>query len=192
MQTSFAQDAYMLKVHFLYGSKPNKKYKTTEKKWFGGMLGGHAGIEVVDGKILHFLPKGTFHYIASKQPHSKYVYNTYRDFYEILGGKLENNKRLIVYIPITAQQKIRFDSLVTAYTNQPPYDYAFAGFRCGSATYQGLAMLDILPHLGNGATKLRIFYPRLLRKKILKLANKNKWKMEVQPGSISRKWEKDK
>ena len=51
----FAQDSTMLKVHFLYGSKPKKAFKHMQKKWFGGLIGGHAGIECGDGKILHFL-----------------------------------------------------------------------------------------------------------------------------------------
>jgi hypothetical protein len=138
------------------------------------------------------LPKGKFHFLPSKNKHSKYVYNSYADFYEILGGKLETNKSLIVHIPINTQQKLRFDSLVKAYTQNTPYDYAFMGFRCGSATYEGLALLDILPSLGAGTTKMRIFYPRLVRKKVIKLARKNNWKMVTQAGSVTRKWEKDK
>lgn len=63
---SYSQDSAYLKVHFLYGSKPLKKYKATEQKWFGGILGGHVGIEGDDDKIVNFLPKGKFHWLIKK------------------------------------------------------------------------------------------------------------------------------
>jgi hypothetical protein len=190
-QQSIAQDSTILKVHFLYGSKPKKKYKATEKKWFGGVLGGHAGVEVGGQKILHFLPVGKFHYLPKKNKHGRYDYNGYTNFYEILGGTLATNKRLVVSIPISAQQKQQFDSIVQSYTKQTPYDYAFAGYRCGSATYSCLGQLGIVPKYGKKSVALRIFYPRLLRKKILKLAAKNNWQLEQNEGAETRIWEKD-
>jgi hypothetical protein len=51
-----AQDSTAIKIHFLYGSKPAKEYKDVEQKWFGGMYGGHAGIEIDSNQILNFLP----------------------------------------------------------------------------------------------------------------------------------------
>src|SRR3954451_1597248 len=61
-----SQDSSVIKVHFLYGSKPFRKYKDTEPKWFGGMLGGHVGIETDSGQILNFTPRGSFHWLAKK------------------------------------------------------------------------------------------------------------------------------
>ncbi|WP_338814872.1 hypothetical protein V9L05_06675 [Bernardetia sp. Wsw4-3y2] len=59
---SYSQDTTFLKVHFLYGSKPLKSDKNTEQKWFGGILGGHVGIEVEEDKVLNFLPsRESFH-----------------------------------------------------------------------------------------------------------------------------------
>ncbi len=58
---AYAGDTAFLKVHFLYGSRPLKEYQDTEKKWFGGILGGHVGIEGDSNRIINFLPSGSFH-----------------------------------------------------------------------------------------------------------------------------------
>jgi hypothetical protein len=187
----FAQDSTMLKVHFLYGSKPKKAFKHMQKKWFGGLIGGHAGIECGDGKILHFLPHGKFHKIAKPNKHGRYVYNSYKDFYEILGGSIDSNQQTVVYIPVSMQQKQKYDSIVNAYTSNTPYDYAFIGYRCGSATYDGLSQLGILPRYNANAIKWKIFYPRKVRKRILRLAKKYHWHVETKRGCRSRKWERD-
>jgi hypothetical protein len=186
------QDSLFLKVHFLYGSKPTKQYRATEKKWFGGLLGGHVGLEWETGKVLHFAPKGKFHKWAKKVKHGKYIYGSQQEFYEILGGKLDSNQSAIVNIPISYLQKKTLDSIAQLYLTNTPYDYAFIGFRCGSASYETLAQIGILPKLGNTITKLSIFYPRKTRKRILKLAMENNWKIERKKGTICRKWEKDK
>jgi hypothetical protein len=185
------QDSIFLKVHFLYGSTPKKMYKTTDSAWFGGLLGGHAGLACGNDKILHFAPKGKFHKWPMKQKHGRYIYGDTKEFYEILGGSISTNKQTVVSIPISAQQKIIFDSIALAYMANTPYDYAFTGFRCGSATYEILAQMNILPNLGHSFTKLLIFYPRKLRKKILKLARKNNWKIEQKAGTEKRNWERD-
>jgi hypothetical protein len=162
-----------------------------QKKWFGGKLGGHVGLEISNNKMLHFLPKDKFHYIANRNKHSKYVYNTLKDFYEVLGGNIDSNKKVVVYLPIDAQQHQIFDSLVTNYKENPPYDYAFIGYRCGSATYEALAQLNIVPTKTFRQTKYQIFYPRLLRKRILKMAKKLNYRIVYQDGCITRNWEKD-
>jgi hypothetical protein len=141
---AYPQDT--LKVHFLYGSKPLRKYKDTESKWFGGMLGGHVGIEGDSGKILNFVPRGKFHWFAKPgNKHSAYTEYSFERFYSIMGGDPDSNKKTIVYIPVTEQQKLKFDSIGTAYLKQTPYDYALFGMRCGSAAYDILGQLDILP-----------------------------------------------
>jgi hypothetical protein len=188
---AFCQDSLFLKVHFLYGSTPKKQCKAAEKKWFGGILGGHIGLESGNDKILHFAPKGKFHIFPKQKKHGTYYYNSAKQFYEILGGKLEENKKAIVYIPITATQKILFDSIAKAYIANTPYDYAFTGYRCGSASYEAMVQLGILPSLGKPFTKFAIFYPKKTRKRILHLAAKNNWRIETQNGSLCRKWEKD-
>jgi hypothetical protein len=188
----YCHDTTYLKVHFLYGSRPLKKFKDTEPKWFGGVLGGHVGIEGDSEKIVNFLPNGKFHWFAKKDDrHSLYAVHSINSFYEILGGEAENVKSAIVYIPVTPQQKHKFDSIATAYLKQTPYDYALFGMRCGAAAYEILAQLNILTDHSIKKTSRKIFYPKKLRKRLLRLAERNGWTVTNQSGSNSRKWEKD-
>ncbi len=186
------QDSTYLKVHFLYGSKPIKKYKESEKKWFGGKLGGHVGIESESQRIVNFRKKGKYHRFAKcKDKHSMYVVYNDSSFYSIFGSHPDSVKKAIVYVPVSKYQKVKFDSIATSYINQVPYDYALFGMRCGAASYEILGQLDILPRYSNRSTIIRIFIPKYLRKKLLKLACKNNWTVEHHIGTQRRKWEKD-
>src|SRR5215470_20254218 len=83
----YSQDTFCLKVHFLYGSKPVKKYRETEPKWFGGILGGHVGIEGDSDEIVSFRPRGNFHLFAKKKNnHSTYDTDSAMRFYSVRGG----------------------------------------------------------------------------------------------------------
>lgn len=189
---SHAQDTTYLKVHFLYGSRPLQKYKHTEPKWFGGVLGGHVGIESEDDKIVNFVPSGKFHWFAKKKDrHSRYAEHSENSFYAILGGDPDSVKKAVVYIPVTPQQKQHFDSIANAYLASTPYDYALIGMRCGAAAYDILSQLDILPEHSYRRTYTKIFYPKKLRMRLFKLAGENGWKITRQEGSFKRKWEKD-
>src|SRR5689334_21675262 len=107
---AYSADTTYLKVHFLYGSKPLKKYKHSEKKWFGGILGGHVGIEGDSNKIVNFKTKGKLHLIAKPTHfHSTYAIHSPENFYAILGGHPDSAKKAIVFVPVTAQQKHKFD-----------------------------------------------------------------------------------
>jgi hypothetical protein len=188
----FSQDTSFLKVHFLYGSRPLKKYKDTEPKWFGGIHGGHVGIEGGNDKILNFLRHDKFHWFSNNNNrHSLYAEHSSGDFYTILGGNSDSVKKTIVYIPVTPLQKHSFDSIGMCYLSQTPYDYAFIGMRCGAAAYEILSQLDVVRHYSNTKTSLKIFYPKKLRKRLLKKASENGWKVERFEGSGRRKWERD-
>ncbi len=188
----FSQDTFYIKVHFLYGSRPFKKYKDTELKWFGGVLGGHVGIESDSNKILNFLPSGKFHWFAKKDDkHSTYAEHSIDNFYSILGGHQDSVKKAIVIIPISRQQKLKFDSISLAYLKQTPYDYALFGMRCGAATYEILGQLGILPSYSYRKTYKKIFYPKKLRKRLFKLAKQFSWTIQRKDGSFKRKWEQD-
>lgn len=189
---AYSQDTIYLKVHFLYGSKPLKAYKESEPKWFGGVLGGHVGIESDSNDILNFLPSGEFH-LFSKQDerNSRFALHTEDNFYAMFGSDPDSVKKTIIYIPISALQKQKFDSIATVYLNQTPYDYAFFGMRCGAAAYDVLGQLGILTEYDYQKTYRKIFYPKKLRKPLLEKAKQNDWTIEKHAGSISRKWEKD-
>jgi len=186
------QDSLFLKAHFLYGSRPKHQYRQVENKWFGGILGGHVGVEGDSNQILNFTPHGSFHVFTSKHNrHSHYILSSVNGFYSGMGGQPDSMKKTIVYIPITPQQKRLFDSISVAYLKQTPYDYAFIGMRCGAAAYDILAQLGIVKQYGHKKTYWKIFYPRKLRKRLLKKARLQGWKIEQQQGTIQRRWEKD-
>ena len=189
---AFSEDSLYIKVHFLYGSKPSKDHKDTEKKWFGGILGGHVGIEGDSGMVLNFLSGGKCHLFAEKTNRtSNFKEFTLTRFYSIFGGKPDSMKKAIVYIPVTKQQKQLFDSIASAYIKQTPYDYAVFGMRCSAAAYDILGQLDIFPHYSHTKTYKKIFYPKLLRKRLLKKADENGWTVVMEDGSGKRVWERD-
>lgn len=188
-----AQDSTIIKVHFLYGSKPKNTYRSTERKWFGGLLGGHVGIEISDNKIISFNPVGKFHWVARKQEkHSAFLIHDSTQFYSLFGGNPERMKKLIVHLPVSNAQYLLLDSLGEEYLLNTPYDYAFLGMRCGAAAYHLLSQIDIFPFQQPSAIQWKIFYPRKFRKRLIKLADQHQWVIHQQQGSNTRKWEKDK
>lgn len=189
---SLAQDTTFIKVHFLYGSKPKKEYKDTEEKWFGGVMGGHVGIEVDPNKIVDFVPNGKFHWIAKqKQKNSRFVVHDTINFWEIFGGEAAMVKKSSFIIPVTKEQKSRIDSITKAYLSSTPYDYAFFGMRCAAAAYDILGQIGVVKPFGYRTTYLKIFYPKKLRKRLTKKAMKSNWRIIRYDGSERRIWKRD-
>jgi hypothetical protein len=112
-------------------------------------------------------------------------------FYGYFGGNPDSVKKTTVFIPLSKQQKMQFDSLSKAYLEKTPYDYAFLGFRCGAASYEILGQLGIVPKYSLNKTLRTIIYPRKLRKRLLKKAVENDWVIVRKQGCVKRKWEKD-
>lgn len=187
-----AGDSTFIKVHFLYGSKPKKKYWETESKWFGGKHGGHVGIEIDSNRIIDFVPSGSFHYFSKKDDrNSAFVIHSVESFWEMFGnGKVIVQKTSFV-IPISMAQKHKLDSIASNYLDQTPYDYAFFGMRCGAAAHDMLAQIGILKSYSQKKTARKIFYPKKLRKRLFKMAAENNWDIIKVPGTSHRKWEKD-
>lgn len=189
---ALAQDSSYVQVHFLYGSKPYKKYRDTERPWFGGIFGGHVGVQGEGGQIIDFSFRGRFHVFSSRRnKHSAFSSNTGDEFYSIFGGEPDSMKRVIIKIPISNAQKQKFDSLTAAYLHSTPYDYAFLGMRCSAAAYDILGHIGLLPYYKPSKTYKKIFYPKILRKKLLKKAMENGWEILRTNGTAKRKWERD-
>jgi len=184
---AYSSDSLYIKVHFLYGSKPAPKYKDSERKWFGGIPGGHVGIEGDSGRVLNFRSGGKCHLFSDKT-NSRAIFEErpVARFYSIYGGEPDSMKKTIVYIPVTLEQKRAFDSIATSYLKQTPYDYAVFGMRCSAAAYDILGQLNIVPHYSHTKT-----YPKLLRKRLLKKADENGWMVVRENGSGRRVWERD-
>jgi len=178
-------------VQFLYGSKPIKKYKDSEKKWFGGKLGGHVGIEGEPGKFYSFEKVGNNKIFNGKPTNSDYKLENEEVFWNVMKTKEDSLKKTTIIIPITIEQKQKFDSITCEYLKEVPYCYAVFGMRCGSSTYEILAQMGILPEYSHFKTYMKIFYPRRLRKRLLSRAQENSWIVIRQEGTPKRKWEKD-
>lgn len=185
---SQTDSTHAIKVHFLYGSKPLKKYKNkTEMKYFGGIHGGHVTIEI-DSIDYGFSPTGRVHMISHK-----------RNCHSQFNGKHTHNqppypkgyKVVSFTILISEEQYNQLNKIHNDYLTKPPYDYAFFGMRCAAATQ------DILSQIGIVKKKKRLnniyttFYPKKLRKRMFKLAEEKNYIIEQQAGRPTRKWESD-
>src|ERR1700741_3131755 len=97
INTFSQEDSTCIRVHFLHGSKPKKKYKREEDKWFGGMLGGHAGVEISKNEILNFQPAARFHFFSKRHLiNSRFSIHDTVSFYGILGGRPTAVKRTVI------------------------------------------------------------------------------------------------
>lgn len=188
----FAQDSYFIKVQFIYGSKPLNMYRATEKKWFGGLAGGHVGIETDSNKVLDFHHIKSFHvFSTSNNKHSRFLLKSTNDFWSGFGCPGETVKKATIIIPVTKAQKQRFDSITNSYLSNTPYDYAFFGMRCAAATYDILSQLGVVERYGLKTMYRKIFYPKSLRLRLYAKAKENGWAVVKQEGSSKRKWERD-
>jgi hypothetical protein len=189
---SLSAQEHVINVHFLYGSKPGKGFREIERKWFGGMLGGHVGIEIENDKVLNFVKSGKVHWFSHrKNKRSRYRIHSNDNFWGIFRYPASTVKKATVAIPITEKQKNKLDSISRQYLTETPYDYAFFGMRCGAATYEILGQLGVVEDYSFTGTYLKIFYPKKLRKRLLKMAEANQWSVIRYEGSLTRKWESD-
>jgi hypothetical protein len=176
---------YTIKLNFLYGSKPAKGYKKTESKLFGGLKGGHVNIEA-GGRVLDFLPGNNPLLPNNKKPtggfrlnHSSYKHP-------------DTDKWITVVIPVSTQQYFRLQTLFDSLAYKTPYDYAIFGMRCAAASYDVLSKIGLFREFPNEKNVATHFYPKLLRKKVLKWADKNNYDIIRHEGKSTRKWESDK
>lgn len=159
---------HYIKVHFLYGSKPLKKYINTEHKYFGGLHGGHVSIEV-DTIDYGFVPEGKFHVFAHKKSrHSRFIKK------ETHGKQPypEGIKYTTFILPISIEQYEKINQIHSNYCLHSPYDYAFIGMRCAAASQDILAQIGIVKKRKKMKNIFTTFYPKKLRKRMFKLAKK--------------------
>ena len=83
------------------------------------------------------------------------------------------------------------NSISSRYIAQSPYDYAFIGMRCASASYEILMQAGLTPNHTRIRYCSKYFYPKRLRKYLLKKARLNHWMVTSHTGNERRKWDKD-
>ena len=176
---------YYIKLNFLYGSKPAKGYKKTESVYFGGLKGGHVSIEA-GGKVLDFMPGNNPLLPNKTRPTGGFRLNN------SIYWDTTSSKWIFVYVPVSAEQYNKLQLLFDSLSKQTPYDYAIFGMRCAAASYDVLSMIDLFPELSIKQNVAAHFYPKLLRKKILKWARDNNYTIREHEGRSSLKWESDK
>lgn len=186
-----------VRVLFIYGSYPAKGYKKTERKWFGGIYGGHVGLEIARDSVLSFRStEYPCHFFPHRRFSSTWEIKTLYRMWETFpphNYKVEELKRVVFTIPVTKTQKYKIDSLAVRYLQKTPYDYATAGMRCASATYEVLAKAGLFKEYGS-STWWKILTPKDLRTILFKKARSPKgegWKIYQYPGSKRRIWEDD-
>jgi hypothetical protein len=187
-----AQENNYIKVHFIHGSKPRKAFKHEEQKWRGGIWGGHVGIEMDTDRVIDFKPQGKFHWLAHPNKHNSiFTIHTQDGFWAYFGMQREDLERTTIQIPISQQQKAILNSITTHYIAQSPYDYAFVGMRCASASYDILMQAGITKKYAKGRVCSKFFYPKKLRKHLLGKSKNNHWVVISHTGNKRRKWDKD-
>lgn len=138
-------------------------------KWFSGLFTGHVGIEFNPGEIVNFFPEGRFHWIANNQhPHARFVIHTPQEFRRLYNPDAFHLSIFYFQIPLPQQQML--EKIIESYTHRPPYDYAFLGMRCASATYEIMARAGILQQASWLFLVFRFFTPGLLKQYLRKQA----------------------
>jgi hypothetical protein len=184
-----AQDSSYIKIHFKYGSKPDKKFKKTESKYFGGLHGGHVTVEIGDS-IYGFSPAGGGARIFAKKSHSNgyfHLESEYKYTYDENADKLTS-----ITIPITKEELHDLRIHVNNYLQNRPYDYALFGMRCAASAHEMLSVAGVFKKRKKFFSIFYNFYPKKLRKRILDKAFEENYEIIHQEGRKERKWEKDK
>jgi hypothetical protein len=185
----WAQDTLKLaQVHIIHGSRPKYKYQQTEYKMLGGMYGGHVVMQL-DSHVYGFLfTQYRFHLFPSKKHSIGLMEDEPADEWR---SSIVEDKVTTVAIPVSESQFRRMDSTYREYAKTSPYDYAFFGMRCAASCYKMLADAGVLNPVTGKQSMWKAFYPRPLRKYLIRLANEKGWKVQITEGSPRRKWERD-
>ncbi len=180
----YSQDT--LYAYFVYGSKPLKE---TESNWFGGKLGGHVGLGINRDSVYHFNPGGHVGAFGKKDQPGTWLLDSAEDFLCTFG--CDSNKILVVSIPVSHTNWMSVKEKGNTYLYSPSYPYAFFGMRCTAACYDLLSQGGVVKTRSKSGMIRKNFYPRKLRKRLLKMAKEKGWNTELTPGRVSRKWDHD-
>ena len=180
-RVAFASDSVY--VLFVYGSKPKVN---TESKWLGGIHGGHVSVSY-NQAFISFVPHDGVRIFPRQSVNSAFVMETDGDFI----FDTSRSRYMLLAFEIDSIQKHTLDSICRSKLDSAGYEYAFFGMRCASAAYDLLSVAGILPKMKRSKMIFKYFYPKLLRKQLLKKVKKENARIVYRPGRKSRKWEKD-
>jgi hypothetical protein len=184
---SDGQPGHLLKVLFRYGSRPARGYEKIEQPDFGGIHGGHVCLGI-DSIVFGFDSPVGFH-IFPRKKNLKGVF-VREDECNYMDDTIKK-KYAIVEIPITNEQYFKLQNILKEYLHKTPYDYAFFGMRCASATYDILSQIGIVKQKSHAGNIISNFYPKLFRRKVFRLAKENNYKVTRLKGRKTREWEED-
>jgi len=184
---SFAQEPHLLKVFFRYGSIPEIGYEYIEYEEVGGLQGGHVSFGI-DSLEIGFTNDKIIHLFARKDCIKGVFYWEYLKDFE---DQVSDKKYITFLIPITEEQYIRLRTILLAYIDNSPYDYAFFGMRCASATFDVLSQIGLLEPKTRAENIISNFYPKLLRRKMFQLARQHGYTVVRVKGRKTRIWEND-
>lgn len=181
----------ILIMHFLHGYIPKYKSRETTERIRGGLLGGHIFFQV-EGNIYGFEPQrdDDFHIFPRRKAekfNSRYKKEVLSEWQERMQGKLLSSFK----IPMKDTDYALVKTKLQNYSEQAPYDYAFFGMRCASSAHNLLADTSLFAPSGKLKSILSYPYPRRLRKKLLKKALRENWKVSKSEGSGEMIWETD-
>lgn len=171
-------------IHIFHGSVRKKQFKD-EPKELGGYFGGHVAMQI-DDRVYGFYYKDikSIHIFPNSKNKSCIFQNQSIDEWnDIIEHKMETS----ITIPVTIEEKKYLIDFYTRNIEIPEYDYSFFGQRCASSCY---VLLKKIHKIKGGHYFFYAFYPRQLRLKLLKEAQKYNYVVKVKEGSVKRKWEK--
>ena len=91
-------------------------------------------------------------------------------------------KWITIKIPVTTDQMMQLEALFDEYAEQTPYDYAVFGMRCAAASYDVLSEIGLVKKVSDKQNIIKNFYPKLLRKRMLKWAEKKQLPCHLSRG----------
>lgn len=182
-----AQESHMIRVFFRYGSIPVQGYEDSEYAEMGGMYGGHVSIGLDSLEIGFDHTKGVHLFNHERVRHSIFYSEPIRQF----ESEIKDKKYVTFFVPITDEQYDQLKGILQEYMKQTPYDYAFFGMRCASATYDVLSQIGLFPPLSRNKNIYSNFYPKLFRRKMFKLAKEKQYTIIRQRGRLTRIWDED-
>lgn len=154
----------------------------------GAMFGGHVVMQVGDYMYSFAFNRWEFHLVPGKK---KSIGAFDKEPATAWLWAHKDCKVTYIDIPVTPEQYHYLENTYASYLEKCPYDYAFFGMRCAASCYKLLADAGVIHKAGYSKSIRRAFYPRPLRRKLVRWSHKHPYKVNIQQGSNTRRWEKD-